>query len=109
MTRDEAHAVAQGRIWSGNRALELGLVDKIGGLDDALSSAAGLAGLEKYRIVTYPKPKDPLQSLIEEIMGQESNTISTRVIEKELGEYATYYKMARSSEGTGRNSIQNAI
>ncbi|MEZ4983087.1 MAG: signal peptide peptidase SppA [Saprospiraceae bacterium] len=96
MTRDEAHAVAQGRIWSGNRALELGLVDKIGGLDDALSSAAGLAGLEKYRIVTYPKPKDPLQSLIEEIMGQESNTISTRVIEKELGEYATYYKMARS-------------
>jgi protease-4 len=96
MTRDEAHAVAQGRIWSGNRALELGLVDKIGGLDEALASAAGLAGLEKYRLVTYPKPKDPLQSLIEEIMGQESNTISTRVIERELGEYATYYKMARS-------------
>lgn len=94
MTRDEAHAVSQGRIWSGSKALELGLVDKIGGLDDALASAADLAGLEKYRVVTYPKPKDPFQQLIEEITGQKM-TISERMIQQELGEYAALYKMAR--------------
>jgi protease-4 len=45
-SRDEAHAVAQGRVWTGQQALERGLVDELGGLDTALAKAAELAELE---------------------------------------------------------------
>ena len=60
MTRDEVHAVAQGRIWSGRKAVEIGLVDKLGTLDDAIASAATLAGIEEYRIKEYPVFQNPL-------------------------------------------------
>ncbi len=73
MTRDEAHAVAQGRVWTGKKALQLGLVDKLGGLDDAINSVAGLAGLESYRVVNYPKPKDQIQQIVEQITGKDKD------------------------------------
>ncbi len=50
---DAVHEIAQGRVWSGQRALELGLIDKIGGLDDALQRAANLAGLTEGYAVEY--------------------------------------------------------
>jgi len=48
MTLEEVDAVAQGRVWVGTQALELGLVDELGGLEEAVASAAELAGLENY-------------------------------------------------------------
>ncbi|RUO22350.1 signal peptide peptidase SppA [Aliidiomarina iranensis] len=56
MTTAAVHEVAQGRVWTGSRALELGLIDSIGELDDATSRAAELAGLENYN-VTFPSPE----------------------------------------------------
>lgn len=53
MTVDEVHEVAQGRVWTGTRALELGLVDQLGELDDAVAAAAVRAELEDYQ-VTFP-------------------------------------------------------
>jgi protease-4 len=76
MTRDEVHAVAQGRIWSGERARELGLVDRIGDLDDAIGSAATLAGLEAYRVKEYPVLQNPLQKLITDIIDPKNAGIS---------------------------------
>ena len=46
--------IAQGRVWAGGDAIEIGLVDELGGLTDAIQYAATMAGLEKYRIVEYP-------------------------------------------------------
>ena len=46
--------IAQGRVWAGGDAIEIGLVDELGGLTDAIRYAATMAGLEKYRIVEYP-------------------------------------------------------
>ncbi len=57
--------IAQGRIWSGKRALELGLVDVIGDLNDAIDYAAQRAGLENYRVRLLPQPKSPLDELLE--------------------------------------------
>jgi len=57
-TRDEVHEVAQGRIWTGRRALELGLIDELGGFNTALGlakSEAGLATDKKVGIVSYPE------------------------------------------------------
>ena len=57
--------IGQGRVWSGVDALEIGLIDEIGGLEDAIVSAAELAELEDYRIITLPKKTDMLEEFIE--------------------------------------------
>lgn len=72
MARDEVHALAQGRVWPGSLALEAGLVDGLGTLDDALGALAEEAGLEDYVIERYPAPKDP----IEELLGTSSQMMA---------------------------------
>jgi len=72
MTRDAVHEVAQGRIWSGRKALELHLVDKLGTMDDAIESAAALAGTTDYKVKEYPIFQNPLQKFITDIVEQNS-------------------------------------
>ena len=55
MTFTQVDAIAQGRVWAGSDALRLGLVDKIGGLDDALAYASNLVKVKEYSTVDYPK------------------------------------------------------
>ena len=64
MAYEEVLPIAGGRIWAGYKALELGLVDKIGDLDDALLSAAEKAGLEDFKVKTYKKPVNPIDALL---------------------------------------------
>ncbi len=63
MTTDQVDAIAQGRIWSGIKAKEIGLVDVIGGMDTALEIAAKKAGLSEYSLVEYPKKEKSLERL----------------------------------------------
>jgi protease-4 len=68
LSRDSTHAVARGRIWTGADALELGLVDELGGLDVALALAKELAGLEAESSVTirpYPRERSLIEMLLE--------------------------------------------
>ncbi|MDR9364139.1 MAG: signal peptide peptidase SppA [Balneolaceae bacterium] len=58
MSVEQVDAVAQGRVYSGQQALEVGLVDAIGDIDDALRIAAEMAEIEDYKIETYPKKQD---------------------------------------------------
>lgn len=62
-TFDEIHAVAQGRVWSGEDALEIGLVDHVGGLDTAIERAAYLVNLENYSIKTLPREKTIFEAI----------------------------------------------
>jgi protease IV len=96
-TRDEIHAIAQGRIWIAAQGKENGLVDKIGGLDAAIASAASKAGLTTYKMSEYPKPKNALQSFIEQMTGKhpKSDGIKAALIREELGEYAEFYDYAK--------------
>jgi len=64
MLYEDILPIAGGRIWSGYKALELGLVDKIGDLGDALDSAAKLAEIEDFSVKTYKKPLDPFELFI---------------------------------------------
>jgi len=57
MTFAQVDAIAQGRVWAGSDALKLGLVDEIGGMDDALAYAASLVKLKEYDTVDYPEFK----------------------------------------------------
>ena len=96
-TRDEVHAIAQGRVWLAAKGKEIGLVDDIGGLDRAMAAAASKAGLTTYKTAEYPKPKNALQSLIEEMTGKKPNSdgIKAAIIRQELGEYAEFYDFAK--------------
>ena len=68
MTYEDVLPIAGGRIWAGYKALELGLVDKIGGLDEALKSAAERAGIEDFAVKNYKKPMDPFDVFINELL-----------------------------------------
>ncbi len=93
MTRDEAHKVAQGRVWPGKKAKDLGLVDAMGGLEDALAVAADMAGLEKYRVSEYPVTKDPMEQLLAEIMGDKKTRFNSQaMVQEQLGEMFPYYQ-----------------
>ncbi|MFQ5489497.1 MAG: S49 family peptidase, partial [Phycisphaerae bacterium] len=61
--------IAGGRVFTGSQALELGLVDKLGGLNDAIKYAAAEAKVGDYEIRIIPRPKEPLEMLME-MMGQ---------------------------------------
>lgn len=56
MTLDDVDSIAQGRVWTGAQAMEIGLVDGLGDLDQAVASAAGLAGLTAWQTVTIERP-----------------------------------------------------
>jgi protease-4 len=67
MTIDEVDAIAGGKVWSGRQAKENGLVDKLGGLDDAIASAADLAQLETFEWRRFGQSISPQQLLLEEL------------------------------------------
>ena len=68
MSYEDVLPIAGGRIWSGYKALDLGLIDKIGDLKDALDSAAKFAEIEEYSVKTYKKPLDPFELFINELL-----------------------------------------
>lgn len=98
MSEEEVRLLAEGRVYSGSRALELGLVDVIGGLDRSIEIAAELAEVEEYRIIAYPEQKTFFETLLEEMSGG----VTTNRIKRDLGPlYPIYeqYQALISSQG----------
>lgn len=69
MTKEEIDSIGQGRVWTGNQALANGLVDKIGGVEDAVELAAKAAELDDYTIHNYPEKTDFMTELIKSSLG----------------------------------------
>lgn len=83
----QVEAIAQGRVWTGEQALANGLVDELGGLDEALAKARELAGLESARVVQYPPPRTIFQLLgetMDEMEARSAPRLSQIVNEPEL-------------------------
>ena len=81
-SNDEIKLVAEGRVWTGADALSLGLVDVLGGLDEAIAIAAAKADLtDNYAVAEYPKQKDALTQLLEDLTGEE---LSTRLLQWQI-------------------------
>ncbi|MGM9818509.1 MAG: signal peptide peptidase SppA [Paludibacteraceae bacterium] len=72
MSTDAIKAIAEGRVWTGEQALNNGLIDVLGNLDDALTIAVEKSGLESYELVSYPEKKDFLTQLMEELSGAQT-------------------------------------
>ena len=69
MSIEAVHEIAQGRVWSGVEAKEIGLVDHLGGLETALERAAVLAEIEDYKTTIYPKYDDDLESVLAQLFS----------------------------------------
>ncbi|GAB2914556.1 signal peptide peptidase SppA [Rheinheimera gaetbuli] len=70
MSTADVDKVAQGRVWTGAKALELGLVDKLGSLDDAIKAAADKAGLANYDIRVIGHELSPSEQMIKDLLGE---------------------------------------
>jgi len=87
-------SIGQGRVWSGVNGFEIGLVDKMGGLKDAVKLAASKAGIEHYRIKELPKLKDTF----EEIMKSFSTRVQNSILQSKLGDsYKLYENFTREA------------
>jgi protease-4 len=92
-------SIGQGRVWSGSRALELGLVDRLGGLDDAIACAARMAKISDYRLREYPEA----HNVLDIILGKYEKDNTQSAIQKELGDEGmkTWQTMKRVKQMMG--------
>lgn len=102
MKIDQIKAIAEGRVWSGKEALKIGLVDKIGGIDEAVMMAAKKANLISYQIVEYPKK----ESFAEKIMKSFSSHAETHFIKSKLGEqYQLFEEITNLNKVNGIHAL----
>ncbi|NDP26063.1 MAG: signal peptide peptidase SppA [Flavobacterium sp.] len=83
MTFAEVDSIGQGRVWSGEQALKVGLVDKIGGLDDAIKEAARLSKTKKYSTQNFPEFEKDINDILQNLPFAKSKE---SFIKEELGE-----------------------
>lgn len=90
-TREYIDSIGQGRVWTGEQAIKIGLVDRLGNINDAVRSAAKMAKLKNYRIVDYPDQKSVLKSLSSNL----SSKMRENMVQAELGEHYSIYKQIK--------------
>lgn len=98
MTKAAVDSIGQGRVWSGENAKEIGLIDKFGGLKVAVDLAAEMAGVKKYRTVSLPALPDPF----EELFKTGGDNVRAWFLKNELGEkyrFYEYFKKAANMNG----------
>jgi len=88
MSKAQVDSIGQGRVWTGENAKEIGLVDDFGGLKEAIAIAAEIEGLDEYRTVALPTLPDPF----EELFKVGTDNIRARFLKNELGENYRYYE-----------------
>jgi len=104
MKFEDVDAIAQGRVWTGSDALKIGLVDKIGGMDDALKAAAKLAKIKDYRTENYPEYEKDLKGLFGGLPFMQSKE---SFIKEEVGEenYMMIEQIRRMSAQKGMQAM----
>lgn len=107
MTYTQVDSVGQGRIWSGRDALEKGLVDEIGGFNEAIEYAAKKAGVTSYNLVSYPEEKNKWDLIVNMLTSDDNELNQSGVIDNlikyELGKdhYKLYQKIKNIESNQG--------
>lgn len=102
MTPEKVNELGEGRVWSGKKAKELGLIDEIGSLDDAIKYAAKRANITEYQVENYPEKMDKFSMLISNF---EEENILTPFIKDKIGkEYYPFFQILSNPEQ--KNQLQ---
>lgn len=96
-------SIGQGRVWTGEQAVKLKLVDRVAGLDEAIEAAAKKAKLDNYRVSEYPRAKEPFANLL----STSKEKIKMWMLEDEMGDYVKY--LTEIKKITKRSGIQARI
>ncbi|MFN5149884.1 MAG: signal peptide peptidase SppA [Flavobacteriia bacterium] len=100
MTTEKVNVLARGRVWTGRDALKIGLVDKLGGINDAIDYAAKKADIKEKKVLYYPlKKEDKLSEILEQLEEDEEFEISGGQMPSELVAYYTQLKKIESMTG----------
>lgn len=105
VAKDSIAQIAEGRVWTGNQALEIGLVDAIGGIDTAIAEAAKLAELKDYKLANYPAKVDFFESLLMD----KKESVSTRIMKEYLGDDYASFSQIKEIKDQKFNVIQARI
>lgn len=81
IAKNSLDSIAQGRVWTGNQAVKIGLVDELGGIDKAIEEAAKLANLEDYSLNSFPRKRD----FFESFLSDQKEELTTRAMKEYLG------------------------
>lgn len=98
ISKSAVDSIGQGRVWTGADALKIKLVDELGGINDAIAFAGKKAGLGDYKIISYPKQKNPLEMILKSMEEDQE----ARLFQKALGvqySYIKHMKQAVSMKG----------
>jgi len=103
MTKEKVNMIARGRVWTGRDALKIGLVDKLGGISDAISYAAKESNISDIRVLYYPlKKEDKLADILEQFEEKEQNSeisLSNEELPEELVRYYNELKKIEAMTG----------
>ena len=92
MPKDSLEKYAEGRVWTGNQAKTIGLVDELGGVEDAIHIAADLANLGKnYAVFEYPKMRSPF----EELLNKNKEELAAKALKNYLGESVEMFMLLK--------------
>ena len=91
---EQIEEIAQGRVWLGNDALKIKLVDEIGGLDKAIAKAASLAKVSKYHATSYPEEQSWWENLLDQATSR--NNYLDEQLQATLGEYYEPFKFVKN-------------
>lgn len=92
MSQDSVKLIAEGRVWTGEQGLKIGLVDELGNLDDAIAYAAKMIESKEYHTVSYPAEEDPFAMILNETKSDYMNN----EIKELLGEWYSVYSFIRN-------------
>lgn len=98
MTPEEVDAIAQGRVWSAQDGLEVGLVDEVGGLQRALEKAAELANVESYKVRKYPRYKSDIERLLGDLPSAMTQRWFAEYTPSWAQRYAEFWKGIQGSD-----------
>ncbi len=94
-TREAIEKVAEGRVWTGEMAKEIGLVDELGGIDRAMEIATAMAGIEHYSIKSYPDQEGILSILLN---TKATSYVESKILKSKLGDYYSDFDLLRNLE-----------
>lgn len=94
-SQEYINSIGQGRVWTGEQALKIGLVDRLGNINDAIASAAKKAKLKDYKVVAYPEQKSFFKGLGDDVQTR----VKTHMLKSELGDSYQYYSQLQTLQG----------